>query len=146
MTRDEILDFLRANPICFLATVDGDHPRVRGMMLYITADGRIIFHTGKGKNLTAQLSQNCAVEFCAFDPKANMQVRVSGAAEFIDDRALCDENHPRNSTSLKLLIEKYSRGSLMRASAAFRSVTSMPTPLMPTITLSRMMEVDDVSI
>ena len=90
MTKAEILDFLRANPMCFLATVDGDHPRVRGMMLFISADERIIFHTGKVKQLTQQLSQNCAVEFCAIDPKTNMQIRVSGAAAFLVDPALSE--------------------------------------------------------
>ena len=94
MTKTEILDFLRANPMCALATVDGDHPRVRGMMLFISADGRIIFHTGKVKQLTQQLAKNCAVEFCAFDPKTNTQVRVSGAADFIDEPALTEGSSP----------------------------------------------------
>lgn len=91
MTRDEIIDFLRANQICFLATIDGDQPRVRGMMAYIPADGQIIFHTGAGKDLNKQLSENCAVELCVFDPKTQMQVRVSGAAEFFVDKAMTDE-------------------------------------------------------
>ncbi len=106
MTKTEILDFLRANPICFLATVEGDHPRVRGMMLYISADGRIIFHTGKVKQLTQQLSQNCAVEFCAFDPKTNTQIRVNGAADFIDDPAVHEELVAARPF-LKAIIEKF---------------------------------------
>ncbi len=132
MTRDEILDFLRANPICFLATVDGDHPRVRGMMLYITADGRIIFHTGKGKNLTAQLSQNCAVEFCSFDPKANVQVRVSGAAEFIDDQALCDEIVAARPF-LKPILEKfgYAAMPLFQVASPLALVWTMATEMEP---------------
>jgi len=106
MNKEQIIDFLRANPVCFLATMDGDHPRVRGMMLYMTGKGEIIFHTGKGKDLDKQLSENCAIELCAFDPKANVQVRVSGEAEFLADEALSQEI-VNARPFLKEIVEKY---------------------------------------
>ena len=34
MTREQILEFLNANPVCHLATCEGKQPRVRGMMMY----------------------------------------------------------------------------------------------------------------
>ncbi len=34
MEKQEILEFLKKNPVFFLATSEGDHPHVRAMMLY----------------------------------------------------------------------------------------------------------------
>jgi len=88
MTKNEILKFLNENPIVYLATVDAkNHPHVRGMMLFSADTDGLIFHTGTGKEINDQLEQNPAVEMCAFNHQ-NVQVRVSGVAEFVDDLAL----------------------------------------------------------
>jgi uncharacterized pyridoxamine 5'-phosphate oxidase family protein len=91
MTKDEIHGFLKENPVCFLATVDGDQARVRGMMLYVSDAGDIIFHLGDPKDVTAQLRANPKLELCALSKDGKTQVRVTGAAEFVDDRALRKE-------------------------------------------------------
>ena len=91
MTPVEIIDFINAHLMCQLATVDGNVPRVRGMMAY-RADARgIIFHTGRAKDLAAQLERNPNVEACFFDPGRRVQVRVAGRAEILNDPALRDE-------------------------------------------------------
>jgi len=46
MNKSEILGFLNANPLCHLATVEGNKPHVRGMMLYRADENGLIFHTG----------------------------------------------------------------------------------------------------
>jgi len=46
MNKTQILEFTNTNPVCRLATVEGDQPRVRGMMMYKADDEGIIFHTG----------------------------------------------------------------------------------------------------
>lgn len=91
MTKSEILAFLNENQVCFLATAEGTAPHVRGMMLYRADEAGIIFHTGKGKDLAAQLSNNPTVELCVFSPQANVQIRVAGIAEFVEDQALKEE-------------------------------------------------------
>ncbi|HEY3378401.1 MAG TPA: pyridoxamine 5'-phosphate oxidase family protein [Armatimonadota bacterium] len=88
MTKEEILAFLTANPICYLATVDGNVPHVRGMMMFRADGDGIVFHTGLGKDLTNQLEKNPAVELCTYNPEQNVQVRVCGTAEFVNDLAL----------------------------------------------------------
>ena len=88
MTKDEILALLNENTVCFLATADGDQPRVRGMALYRADEDGIIFHTGAGKDMALQMEKNPKVEVCAFDQKSNTQVRVAGTVEFLDDMAL----------------------------------------------------------
>jgi len=85
MTREEILAFLNANPICFLATAEDCKPHVRGMMLFRADERGIIFHTGEGKDMTIQMHNNPLCEVCVWDQKTNIQVRVSGAVEFLDD-------------------------------------------------------------
>ncbi len=78
MTAAEILDFIRANPYCALATVEGGEPRVR-MVMILRADERgILFNTGVSKDLHKQIEANTAVELCFFDPKSGVQVRVRG--------------------------------------------------------------------
>ncbi|OPZ86669.1 MAG: Pyridoxine/pyridoxamine 5'-phosphate oxidase [bacterium ADurb.Bin429] len=88
MQRDEIYAFLNANPICYLATIDGDRPRVRGMMLFkADADG-LLFHSGGTKAMIHQIEANPHVEVCFFSQQDNVQVRVSGMAEFVVDIAV----------------------------------------------------------
>ncbi|MCU0915360.1 MAG: pyridoxamine 5'-phosphate oxidase family protein [Planctomycetes bacterium] len=52
MTREQILEFVNANPLCHLATCEGQQPRVRGMMMYRADAAGLIFHTGHFKALT----------------------------------------------------------------------------------------------
>ena len=91
MTNEDIYAFLTRNPICYLATTAGNQPHVRGMMLYRADANGIIFHTGEGKEMVAQLRQNPAVEICSYNQQENLQVRVCGKAEFFDDLALKQE-------------------------------------------------------
>lgn len=91
MTREDILAFLNANPVCFLATEDGCTPHVRGMMLYRADEHGIIFHTGKDKDLTLQLTRNPCAELCVYNPEQQIQVRVTGTVDFLDDPALKQE-------------------------------------------------------
>jgi len=50
MTKTEILEFINANPTCYLATSENNKPRVRGMRMY-RADGKgIIFQTSNVKD------------------------------------------------------------------------------------------------
>ena len=89
MNREEILQFINANPSCHLATTDGNQPRVRGMLLYKTDTTGLVFHTGAFKTLYNQITQNKHVELC-FNSK-DMQVRVAGIVEIIDDLNLKKE-------------------------------------------------------
>ncbi|MFB3895486.1 MAG: pyridoxamine 5'-phosphate oxidase family protein [bacterium] len=91
MTKQEIIEFINTNQVCNLATVEGNQPRVRGMMTYQADETGIIFHTGNKKDLYQQLLKNPLVELCYFNPKTNMQIRVTGKAMIIDDLKLKQE-------------------------------------------------------
>ena len=86
MTRDEILQFLNQNPVCHLATLEKGRPRVRGMFMYRADEKGILFHTGLSKSLPRQVQTGAPVEVCFNSP--DMQVRVSGIAEGVEDLEL----------------------------------------------------------
>lgn len=96
MDKKEIYDLMANNPVFHLATVQGDQPRVRGMLLYRADEKGIIFHTGAMKPLYEQVKSNPKAELCFWDMQHNVQVRVSGMLEFVDDNLFKDEiyNHP----------------------------------------------------
>lgn len=96
MTRQEIFELINNNPVLYLATVEGDQPRVRGMLLYKADESGIVFHSGTMKDVYRQIVNNPKVELCFNDFKRNIQVRVSGELEIIDDNNLKDEicEHP----------------------------------------------------
>ena len=91
MEKHEIISFINANPACYLATVEGDKPHVRGMLIYRADKDGIIFHTGKVKDLHKQLMVNPKVELCFNNHQTNVQVRVSGVAELQNDTRLIME-------------------------------------------------------
>ena len=85
MNKQEIIEFINKNPVCYLATCDKKQPRVRGMMTYkADADG-ILFHTGRPKDLCKQITANPLVEMCYFDSGTNTQVRITGKAKIVED-------------------------------------------------------------
>jgi pyridoxamine 5'-phosphate oxidase len=84
---DDCVKFANANPSGYLATVDGDQPRVRGLLLWFADQTGFYFSTVATKDLYKQLKANPKVELCFFDPKTkNMQMmRVTGKVEFQHD-------------------------------------------------------------
>jgi len=91
VNKAEIIDFLNANPTCYLATVEGNKPRVRAMGMVKADENGIIIETGTFKDVYKQMSANPNVELCFFNAEQGMQIRVSGAVEPVDDRKLKDE-------------------------------------------------------
>jgi uncharacterized pyridoxamine 5'-phosphate oxidase family protein len=84
MTKAEILAALNANPVCYLATVEGNRPHVRGMQMVSADENGIIFQCWKIKDLHKQIEKNPEVEAC-FNVKNGPQIRVSGRLEIIED-------------------------------------------------------------
>lgn len=93
MDRKEILEFLNANPVFHLATVEGNTPHVRGMLLYRADDDGIIFNTGKVKDMYRQLIENPQVELSFTNGVFEnlTQVRVAGTVEPVEDLDLKKE-------------------------------------------------------
>jgi uncharacterized pyridoxamine 5'-phosphate oxidase family protein len=111
MNKSEILEFLKANGTCYLATAEGDKPHVRGMGIFSADEDGIIFHTSTFKDLYKQLSANPNVEMCFFNANDGIQVRVSGVAELLEDKKVKDELVAQRPF-LKTIVEKDGYGVL----------------------------------
>lgn len=108
MNKSEIFEFLNANPVFHLATIEGNMPRVRGMLLYRADEGGIIFHTGKMRDLHKQLAENNQVEM-SFNNGSDedlVQVRISGRVELVEDIELKKEI-VLNRDFLKPLVKRF---------------------------------------
>lgn len=94
MNKEEIYKLMNENPVFYLATMDGDQPRVRGMLLYRADEEGIVFHTAQSKDLFDQMKRNPKAELC-FQGNG-IQIRVTGAVTEIEDESLREEifNHP----------------------------------------------------
>lgn len=84
-TYQDVLDFVKKNPVCTFATADGDQPRVRGFFT-VFFDEVIHFTTGAPKDVYKQLARNPRVELCYLTPGFGIMLRISGTIEFVDDR------------------------------------------------------------
>ena len=89
MTKQEMFKLMNENPVFHLATMDGDQPRVRGMLLYKADENGIVFHTASTKDVFTQIKQNPKAEMC-FNGDG-VQVRVTGVLEQVSDEKLRDE-------------------------------------------------------
>lgn len=86
---DKVLKFLKDAETYYLATVEGDQPRVRPFGTVHVFEGKLYIQTGKVKDVSKQLHQNPKAEICAF--KNGEWLRVSG--KLIED----DRNEARQS-------------------------------------------------
>ena len=77
----EVYDFLKKCGTYYLATVDGDQPRVRPFGTINIFDGKLYIQTGKVKEVSKQLHKNPKAEISAF--KDGTWIRVAG--ELIED-------------------------------------------------------------
>ena len=84
MTKKEILDFLKENHLCFMATVDGNRPRVRAFDTYRADEDGIIYFTNKQKDVYKQIADNPEIEVCYHDANKSTIIRVSGRLETVD--------------------------------------------------------------
>jgi len=78
---EKVYDFLKQAGTYYLATVDGDQPRVRPFGTVNIFEGRLYIQTGRVKPVARQLYANPKAEVCAF--LDGIWLRVSG--ELIED-------------------------------------------------------------
>lgn len=73
---NDVYDFLKKAETYYLATAEGDQPRVRPFGTVDLFEGKLCIQTGKKKDVSEQLHANPKAEICAF--KDGTWVRVSG--------------------------------------------------------------------
>jgi len=73
---ERVVKFLKEAEVYYLATVDGDQPRVRPFGTAHVFEGRLYIQTGKSKDVSKQIHANPKVEICAF--KDGTWLRIAG--------------------------------------------------------------------
>ena len=78
---ERVVKFLKDAEVYYLATVEGDQPRVRPFGTAHIFEGKLYIQTGKVKDASKQLLANPKAEICAF--KNGEWIRIAG--ELIED-------------------------------------------------------------
>lgn len=126
---EKVCEFLDKTRTYYLATVDGDQPRVRPFGTALVYDGKLYIQTGKVKPVSKQLAANPKAEICAFDGETGTWLRVSG--ELINDdsrevKVAMLEKHPE----LKMMYNADDDNTQVLyfkdATATFSSFTAAP--------------------
>ncbi len=81
---EKVLQFLKEADTYYLATVEGDQPRVRPFGTVNVFEGKLYIQTGKVKEVSKQIHANPKVELCAF--KGGEWLRLAG--ELVEDDRL----------------------------------------------------------
>jgi general stress protein 26 len=84
------LAVLQADRFPYLATMDGDQPRVRPVSPVRTQGFTVYVANLRGYHKTVEIQANPRVELCYVDDRHD-QVRITGVAEVVTDRALLQE-------------------------------------------------------
>jgi len=78
---ERVAKFLKDAEVYYLATVEGDRPRVRPFGTVNIFEGKLYIQTGKVKEVSKQIHANPKVEICAF--MNGEWLRVAG--ELVED-------------------------------------------------------------
>ena len=124
---ERVYRFLKEAETYYLATVEGDQPRVRPFGTVMLYEGRLYIQTGKVKAVSRQLAANPKAEICAF--RDGVWLRVAG--ELVEDdrtevrRAMLD-NYP----SLRRMYDENDGNTQVlyfrNGTATFSSFTAAP--------------------
>ena len=123
----EVYEFLKKCGTYYLATAEGDQPRVRPFGTVDLFEDKIYIQTGKVKEVSKQMMANPKIEICAFD--GGTWIRIAATA-VEDDRIEAQEHMLDSYPNLKA---NYQPGDgntqvfyLKDATAVFSSFTAEP--------------------
>jgi pyridoxamine 5'-phosphate oxidase len=92
MNRQDCIQFANEHPVCFLATMDGDQPRVRTVLLVSADESGFYFDLLNTKNMVKQVQANPKVEVCFYNNASDLmqarQMRMTGVMELVKEEAL----------------------------------------------------------
>lgn len=124
---NEIYEFLKAAGTYYLATLEGDQPRVRPFGTVELFEGKLYIQTGKVKPVSRQLHANPKAELCAF--RDGKWLRVSG--ELIPDERVEAKKHMLDAyPSLRAMYDENDGNTevlyFAHGTAVFSSFTEAP--------------------
>ncbi len=124
---EKVVQFLKEVGTYYLATVDGDQPRVRPFGTAHIFEGKLYIQTGKSKDVSKQLHANPKAEICAF--KDGKWLRVAGEL-IADDRREAKQSMLDDYPSLQKMYSADDDNTevlyFKNATATFSSFTDAP--------------------
>lgn len=99
---ERIYQFLKEAGTYYLATEEGDQPRVRPFGTVHLFEGKLYIQTGKVKNVQKQIAANPKIELCAM--KGDEWIRVCGTLE-ADERVEAQESMLSAYPSLRAMYQ-----------------------------------------
>ncbi len=124
---EKVCQFLKVAGTYFLATAEGNQPRVRPFGTAHLFEGRLYIQTGKSKSVSAQLAANPKVEICAMKDGEWLRIagelaeddRVAARKSMLDDYPELRGMYDENDTNTQVWYFKH-------ATATFSSFTADP--------------------
>ena len=124
---ERVCKFLKDAGVYYLATVEGDQPRVRPFGTANIFEGKLYIQTGKVKPTSKQLRENPKAEICAFHN--GTWVRISGELQE-DDRVEARKSMLDAYPSLRKMYDENDGNTQVfyfnNATATFSSFTAAP--------------------
>ena len=123
----QVYDFLKKCGTYYLATVEGEQPRVRPFGTVDLFEGKLYLQTGLSKSVAQQLKADPKVELCAFD--GERWLRVAASAVY-DDNLEAQKHMLAAYPSLQAMYQPGDGNTavyyLKDATATFSSFTAAP--------------------
>ncbi|MDR1775785.1 MAG: pyridoxamine 5'-phosphate oxidase family protein [Actinomycetes bacterium] len=127
---EEVLAYLQKVRTFYLATADGDQPRVRPFGAAVVWDDKLYLCTGNTKNVYRQLVDNPKVEISAFDGEEWLRLTANFV---VDDRREAKAAFLEALPDLRRMYDEdddvFAVGWLADATAQFCSFTAPPRTL-----------------
>ena len=122
-----VYDCLKKCGTYYLATVEGDQPRVRPFGTVDLFEGKLYIQTGKVKSVSKQMGANGKVELCAFDGEVWLRVAATAVEDDrVEARAHMLEAYPALQNMYKADDGNTQVLYLKDATATFSSFTAAP--------------------
>ncbi len=120
----EVYEFLKECGVYYLATIDGDYPRVRPFGTAEIFENHLYIETGKSKEVFKQIEKNNKVELCAY--KDGKWLRLSGEL-VIDERVEAKKDMLDKNPELRKMYSEYDDNTVVlyfkNAKGVFSSFT-----------------------
>lgn len=123
----EVYEFLKKCGVYYLATVEGDQPRVRPLGTIDLFEEKLYIQTGKIKPVSKQMQANPKVEISAFD--GTQWIRIAATVvrdDRIEPKAHMLDNYPNLKAMYSAEDDNTEVLYLKDATATFSSFTAAP--------------------
>lgn len=123
----KVFDFLKKCNTYYLATTDGDQPRVRPFGTIDLFEDKLYIQTGKVKDVSKQILKNPKIEICAFDGQKWLRVQaIAVEDDRVEARQHMLDGYPELQNMYLATDDNTQVFYLKDATATFSSFTEAP--------------------